>query len=189
VNNFETSEGPGPKTFIRTTILLIALLVIFTSIVPMLLRAFADEPIAALIPLTTTGVGPRDVEETTQAAIQRQYTAAWKNMADALQQNRIDLLDQAFVGAARAQLVNQIEQQKKTGVSDRLIDRGHNASIIFYSPEGTAIQLRDNVDLEQQILDGGKVIHTEHLRQPYLVIFTLVEDRWKVRTLQAVPGA
>jgi hypothetical protein len=187
VNTIETSEGP--KVFIRTTILLIALLLILSSIAPMLLRAFADEPTSANIQLTATGVGPRDVEETTQAAIQRQYTTAWKNMADALKQNRIDFLGATFVGTARDQLANQIEQQKKTGVSTRYVDRGHNASIIFYSPEGTAIQLRDNVDLEQQVLDGDKVIHSEQLRQQYLVIFTLVEDRWKVRTLQAVPGA
>jgi hypothetical protein len=71
----------------------------------------------------------------------------------------------------------------------RYVDRGHQVNVIFYSPEGTALELRDTADIEQQVLDGGKVIHSEQLRQQYLVIFTLIEDKWKVRVMQAVPVA
>jgi hypothetical protein len=62
-------------------------------------------------------------------------------------------------------------------------------NVIFYSPEGTALELRDTADVEQQVMDGDKVIHSEQLRQQYLVIYTLIEDKWKVRIMQAVPGA
>jgi hypothetical protein len=171
------------------TVLLIAALLLLASIAPKMLRARAESPNENAISISTAGAGPREVEETTQEAIQRQYSAAWKNMADALKENRTDLLDQSFVGSVRDQLAREIEQQKKTGVSARLVDRGHQVNVVFYSPEGTALELRDTVDIEQQVLDGSKVIHSEQLRQQYLVIFTLVEDKWKVRIMQAVPGA
>jgi hypothetical protein len=60
--------------------------------------------------------------------------------------------------------------------------------VVFYSPEGTALELRDTAEIEQQTLDGSKVVHSEKIRQQYLVIFTLVEDRWKIRIMQAVPA-
>jgi hypothetical protein len=106
-----------------------------------------------------------------------------------LKENRTDLLDQSFVGSVRDQLAKEIEQQKKAGVSARLVDKGHQVNVVFYSPEGTALELRDTAEIEHQVLDGSKVIHSEQLRQQYLVIFTLVEDKWKVRIMQAVPGA
>jgi hypothetical protein len=174
---------------IRTAVALIAILLLLATIAPKILRAHAENTDEDAINVSVSGAGPREVEETTQKAIQRQYAAAWKNMRAALKDDRLDLLDQSFVGAARDQLAKQIEQQKKTGLSTRYTDRGHQVSVIFYSPEGTALELRDNADIEQQVMDGNKVIHSEQLRQQYLVIFTLVEDKWKVRTMQAVPGA
>ncbi|MCU1308369.1 MAG: hypothetical protein JWN45_3064 [Acidobacteriaceae bacterium] len=180
---------PRSTVSVRTTIVLIAALLLLASFAPKMLRARAESSDENTINISAAGAGPREVEETTQKAIQRQYSAAWKNMAVALKENRTDLLDQSFVGSVRDQLAKEIEQQKKTGISTRYIDRGHQVNVVFYSPEGTALELRDTADIEHQVLDGIKVIHSEQLRQQYLVIFTLVEDKWKVRIMQAVPGA
>jgi hypothetical protein len=176
------------RTSIRITLALLTALLLLSSIAPRMLRARADSD-ESKFQFASSSAGPRELEETTQKAIQRQYAAAWKNMAAALKDNRVDLLDPTFVGSVRDQLAKQIEEQNKTGISTRYLNKGHQVSILFYSPEGTALQLRDTTDIEQQTLDGGKVIHTEQVRQQYLVIFTLVEDKWKVRLLQAVPTA
>ncbi|MCU1285211.1 MAG: hypothetical protein JWO13_1561 [Acidobacteriales bacterium] len=175
------------KSSTRSTVILLAIVIVLASAAPSILRAFADEPGAGTIQISTTGAGPREVEETTQKAIERQYTAAWKNMTAALKDNRADLLDAAFVGSMRDQLARRIEQQKKSGTSTRYADGAHQVNVVFYSPEGTALELRDTTEIEQQTLDGSKVIHSEKVRQQYLVIFTLVEDRWKVRIMQALP--
>jgi hypothetical protein len=175
------------KKSTRSTVILLAIVFVLVCAAPNVLRAFADEPGADTIQISTNAAVPRDVEETTQRAIERQYTAAWKNMAAALKDNRVDLLDATFVGSMRDQLARQIEQQKKAGTSTRYTDGAHQVSVLFYSPEGTALELRDTVEVEQQTLDGSKMIHSEKIRQQYLVVFTLVEDRWKVRMMQAVP--
>src|ERR1700745_185857 len=124
------------ESSIRTGIALIIALLLLVSIAPKILRARAESADENGITFSTSGAGPREVEDTTQKAIQRQYSAAWKNMADALKDNRADLLDQSFVGSVRDQLAKQIEQQKKTGVSTRLMDKGHQVNVAFYSPEG-----------------------------------------------------
>jgi len=58
----------------------------------------------------------------------------------------------------------------------------------FYSPNGDAIQLRDNVQLEIQVFDGTKMIRQEQVGLHYLVIMTPAADRWVVRSLEAVPN-
>jgi hypothetical protein len=147
-------------------------------------RVRAAEADAPGITIQTSAAQPREIEQQTQQAIQRQYSAAWSAMKKALSDNRVDLLDAAFVGAARDEFAQQIEQQNRNKMSTRIADRGHQVNAVFYSPEGTAIQLTDNVDLEKQYLANGKVIHTEQRQQQYVVLMTLVEDRWKVRVLQ-----
>ena len=56
------------------------------------------------VDLSIGDTGPREVEDTTQKAIVRDYAAAWKTMAAALASNRADGLDSSFVGIARDQL-------------------------------------------------------------------------------------
>ena len=177
----------SPISSNRLAYLLLALLFLLTSIPTTILHARAwDEAGDSRFDFTASAVGPRELEDQTQNAIKREYAAAWKNMVEELEQNRSDLVDQNFVGAERDQLRRRIDQQKKNGMSSKLDDRSHKVEFVFYSPEGTAIELRDSVELEQQSLDGGKQVHSETLTQKYIVIFTLVEDRWKVRTLQQV---
>ena len=172
----------------RLTYLLLAILLLLASVPAVILHAHAwDESNTSKFEFATSNPGPRPLEDQTQKAIQREYAAAWKNMAEALEQNREDLLDQNFVGAEHDRLRRQIEQQKKNGMSSKLDDRSHQVDYIFYSPEGTAIELHDTVQLEQQTMDGSKSVHSETVTQKYVVIFTLVGDRWQVRTLQQVP--
>jgi hypothetical protein len=50
------------------------------------------------------------------------------------------------------------------------------------------MQLRDHVQLDVQILDGGKVIYEEPLSADYMVLMTPGADRWLVRQIQALPS-
>jgi hypothetical protein len=152
---------------------------------PILSRAFAaDDDNSIKIQLKISNAQPRDVEETTSKSITREYSTAWKTMEDALANNRPDRIGASFVGTAEDQLRNQIEQQKKNGLSTRIIDHGHKLDVIFYSPEGSAMQLRDTAQLERQYLDGRKVVHSENITQSYMVVMAVAGDRWKVRVLQ-----
>src|SRR5262245_57744224 len=100
--------------------------------------------------LSVANAAPREVEETTQAAIKREYANAWKAMAGALRENRTDELGASFVGAAKTAMEQRIDQQKKTGLSERIVDRGHKLEVLFYSPEGSAMELRDTASIEKQ---------------------------------------
>src|SRR5438128_757177 len=143
----------------RLAYFLLALLFLLSSVPTIILHAKAwDNSDDSRFDFAAANVGPRQLEDQTQNAIEREYAAAWKNMTAALQQNRADLVEQNFTGAQRNQLRRQIEQQKKNGMSSKLDDRSHKVEFAFYSPEGTAIELRDTVELAQQTLDGSKQV-------------------------------
>jgi hypothetical protein len=80
-----------------------------------------------------------------------------------------------------------VKAQKAAGLSRRIIDHGHHVEVIFYSPDGSAMQLRDTAQLEIQYRDGSKVLHSDNLSAQYLVLMTPAENSWKVRVLQEVP--
>ena len=170
---------------IRTLVLLLGVALVISALVPMLARAANNDNIQ--VQLNFSKAAPRQLEDSTQASITRGYANAWKTMTEALADNRTDKLDQIFVGTARDVIADQVAAQQKSNMSVRYIDHGHKLDAIFYAPEGSAMQLRDTAQLEQQILDGGKVIHSEQIAQQYHVLMTVAEDRWKVRVLQAVP--
>jgi hypothetical protein len=153
-----------------------------------LLRAFAASPAkpALDVKLSSDAAQPRQVEDTTENAIVRDYSAAWKSLENSLAQNRDDQLGANFAGSALDQLKSRLESQRKNGLHTRLIDRGHKLEAIFYSPEGSAMQLRDTAQLEIQVLDGGNVIHSEQATLHYIALMTTAEDRWKVRLLEEV---
>ena len=172
-------------TSIRTLILLIAIVLIVSGASPLLSRAFAaNDDDSIKVQLNISNSQPREVEETTSKSITREYSTAWKTLADALQNNRAERIGASFVGAAEDQLRKQISEQKKNGLSMRIVDRGHKLDVIFYSPEGSAMQLRDTAQLERQYLDGLKVVHSETITQNYIVVMAVTGDRWKVRVLQ-----
>ncbi|HUR37207.1 MAG TPA: hypothetical protein VM009_05280 [Terriglobales bacterium] len=145
---------------------------------------YAADP-AASVTIDTTNAKPRQVEELTEKALVREYTAAWQNLSRALKENNAGILQENFVGAAQQTFAKQIEKQKSKNISSTYIDRGHKVDVMFYSPEGSAIQFRDTANLELQVLDGGKVIYSEPVQQQYVGVMTVTGDRWKVRVLQA----
>lgn len=138
--------------------------------------------------LNVGDVGPRDLssEEQTQKAIARDYGRAWKAMNEALSENRPDLLGDVWVGVAKDKLLAQINDQKASGLTTRYIDRGHKLDALFYSAEGSALQLRDTAQVETQILDGGKVVGSDTATVHYVVVMTPTVDHWQVRVLQSV---
>jgi len=159
--------------------------------VALLAPAVADSVRAANLPavsLNVSGAGPREVEETTQRSVARDYAAAWQAMAEALDQNRADLLAANFIGTADDKLSAGIAEQRKTGLHQRIVDKGHTVDVVFYSPEGSAMELHDTARLQLQVLDGNNVIHSEDATVRYVTLLTAAENSWKVRVIEAVPG-
>jgi hypothetical protein len=143
---------------------------------------------APSVSLNIASAGPRQVEDTTERSVARDYAAAWQAMADALDQNRADLLAANFVGTADEKLTAGINDQRKTGLHQHIVDKGHKVDVVFYSPEGSAMELHDTAQLELQVMDGSKVIHSEDATVHYVALLTAAENSWKVRMLEAVPA-
>ena len=96
---------------IRTAVLLLGFALVFSAIVPMLVRVLAAENDSIQVQLNFSKAAPRQLEDSTQTSIPRGYANAWKIMAEALNDNRTDKLDQIFVGAAREVLGEQVAAQ------------------------------------------------------------------------------
>jgi short subunit dehydrogenase-like uncharacterized protein len=137
------------------------------------------------VQLNVDQAAPREVDDTVQQAIARDYSSAWKAMAAALAGNNAASLNDNFVGFAQEKLVHRIEDQQQTGLKTRITDRGHKVEAIFYSTDGAAIELRDTAILDTDILEGNTVIHSEHAQVQFYVVMTGAEDRWKVRVLES----
>jgi hypothetical protein len=142
----------------------------------------------ARVRLSVERVAPRQVEDQTEKAIIRDYSAAWASLGKALEQNRPDQLGDLWTGFARQNLITAIQQQKQSGLRIRYVDNAHNLNAVFYSPEGSALELRDTAQLRRQLLDGDNVVSSEDLTVHYLVVMTPTSDHWQVRILQSVPG-
>ncbi|HWR36472.1 MAG TPA: hypothetical protein VN622_11440 [Clostridia bacterium] len=166
----------------------LALLLAFAlaSLPPWLMAA--DNPAAVKATIDSSRATPRQVEEATEQAVLRDYSRAWQLLAQAMSENRADVLNAAFVGIARDKFTQAVNEQKAEGLSRRYVDRGHKVDVAFYSVEGSAIQLRDTFQLEIQWLDGDKVVHSEQATLHCLALLTPTENSWKVRVLESVPG-
>ena len=151
------------------------------------LRAFASAS-ASNIQLDASACEPRQVEDTTQAAIVRDYGRAWDSFRKGLGNDDATALNNGFIGVAHDKLADQIEAQRKAGLTTRYLDKGHKVQAVFYSPDGSAIELHDTAQVEMEVLDGGSVVRTENLTLHYVALMTTAEDRWKVRVFEAVPG-
>lgn len=147
--------------------------------------ASAAEPPA--VKLDPAGVSPRALEEQTERSLARDYGRAWQTLVQALATADASPLDEYFVGFAREKLEQAVRDQQRTGVRVRYLDRGHQLQALFYSPEGSSIQLRDTAQLEMQVFDGDQLVYIKQLIVPYLVVMTPAEDRWKVRVLESMP--
>ncbi len=146
---------------------------------------YAADP-APSVTMTSTNAQPRQVEDSTEKAIIREYGVAWQNLARALKENNAGVLQESFVGVAQQNFTKQIEQQKAAGITTTYLDRGHKIGVLFYSPEGSAMQFRDTATLELQVLENGKLIHAETVERQYVGLMTVYGDRWRVRVLQAI---
>jgi hypothetical protein len=159
-----------------------------------LLAGFAIPPVHATDPtlpavqLNVENGAGRPVEELTKTAVARDYAKAWRSLSEALEQNRAELIDNDFVGVAEEKFASAVADQAKAGLRTRYIDHGHKLDVLFYSPEGLSIELRDTARLERQVLDGDKVVHSEQVTTHFISLMTPTEVRWKVRLLQEVPG-
>ena len=132
--------------------------------------------------------GPRSVEDLTSQSVPRDYAFAWQNLAQALDENRPDLLDAYFTGFAKTSLEQRIKQQAQAGLHVRYTDHGHKLNVLFYSPNGDVMQVEDDAQLERQILDGSKVIQSQTVHVRYMVLMTPGADRWMVRDLESTPA-
>jgi hypothetical protein len=167
----------------RLIILTLGLAIAFSGALPLLKRIFADtKPIVQLNIASTT---PRAVEDSTQQAIVRDYSAAWQGMGIALANNSIGPLNENFTGYALDKLSERVKEQTQNGLKTRIVDHGHKVDAIFYSPDGSAIELKDTATLETQVLDGDTVIHSDQSQVHYYAVMTGAEDRWKVRVLES----
>src|SRR5205085_10543962 len=96
-------------------------------------------------------VGPRPVEEQTRSGVVRDYLQAWQTMNSAFSENRPELLDAYFLGAAKERLGETIREQRNLGIETLYRDRSHKLQASFYSPEGLSIQLLDDVEYEMEV--------------------------------------
>lgn len=161
------------------------LLLIVCSVFAAIVVLASDEPAVRVEP--TDSVGPRTLEKRTETAAIRDYLESWRSLSGALEQNRADLLDTDFVGAAKEKLTDTIREQAKLGIQTRYRDGAHDLQVVFYSPEGLSIQLLDTVEYDVQLLDHDKIQTTQHVRARYVAVLTPTEVRWKVRVFQAEP--
>ncbi|HEV2990947.1 MAG TPA: hypothetical protein VG759_21085 [Candidatus Angelobacter sp.] len=169
----------------RLLVLSLGVALAISGAVPLLMRTFADSKPG--IEVNFDNAGPREVEDTTQKAIVRDYSSAWQAVATALANNDIAPLRQNFVGFALDQFTQRVKDQQSSGLKTRIIDHGHKVDAIFYSKDGSAMQLRDTASIETQMLEGNTVIHSDQSQIQYYAIMTSTEDRWKLRVLESVP--
>lgn len=131
--------------------------------------------------------GPRQLADQTAKAAVQNYLQAWESMRTALGENRADVLSRDFVGSALEKLTGTVQQQNAAGLRSEYQDRSHDIQIVFYSPEGLSIELTDHVSYDQQLIENGKVVATQHVKARYVAVLTPTEVRWRVRILQASP--
>ncbi len=148
----------------------------------------ADSEGNATVQLNVASMGPREIEDLTRKKILRDYAAAWRTLAVALDQNRAAALGEYFTGFAQAEFGKAIAEQTATGIHRRYTDRGHKLEGVFYSQDGGVMQLRDTAQYDEQVFDGDKLLYSQPVTSTYVVIMTPAADRWMVRLLQATPA-
>jgi len=150
---------------------------------PWLKRILADTKPA--IQINVDNAAPRQVDDSVRQAIVRDYSAAWQSLGSALANNNAGALKDDFIGFALDRLTQRVKDQRQAGLRTRIIDRGHKVEAVFYSTDGSAIELKDIVTLDTEILDGDTVLHSDRAQIQYFAIMTGAEDRWKVRVLES----
>lgn len=151
-----------------------------------------DRPVSAAslprVTLNAESIGPRPIEQRTGETVTRDYAHAWQDLAESVEGNRTDLLNDYFTGTAKERLMQRIMDQRKAGLRTRYVDRGHQVKALFYSPDGGEMQLVDQAQIEVQVFDGAEAIYTATRAQKYLVLMTPGADRWYVRSMESIPN-
>ena len=138
------------------------------------------------VQLNADSITPRPIEDLTGKNVARDYANAWKNLADALNQNQAGVLNAYFTGFAKDGLTSRISDQQKAGIHTRYVDRGHRVKAVFYAADGGEMQLIDQAKLEMEIIAGDKSLYREAGAQTFLVLMTPGADRWFIRSLQPI---
>lgn len=160
-----------------------------TKLIMLLSMIFAGAPAvcAPNVELSATGVGPRQMEPTLQQSIPRDYVKAWQVLSSAVEAGDPTQLDQYWVGVAHDKFQRLIHDEAKTGIKVHYRDISHKLKAAFYPSDGAALLLYDDVQLEMQVQQSNRVIHTQKTSARYLVLMTPAQDRWVVRVLQQIP--
>jgi hypothetical protein len=165
----------------------IALRLVETAVFTIAACALATAQSLPQVHLDADGLAPRPIEVLTATTITRYYALAWSNLASALQSGRAEGLSEEFVGFAKDRLIRRVAGQNKSGVHVRIVDHGHRLKAVFYSSDGTVMQLVDRAQLEVQIFDGDRQLDTQSGPHEYMVLMTPGADRWYVRDLEELP--
>jgi hypothetical protein len=136
--------------------------------------------------LDAEGLSPRPIEELTGTTVARHYAFAWRDLASAMESGQSGEIGEEFTGFAKDRLLRKIAEQNKAGLHFHVVDHGHNLKAIFYSTDGSAMQLFDRAQLEIQTFDGNKLIDTQDAPREYMVLMTPGADRWYIRDLEEV---
>ena len=136
--------------------------------------------------LDAEGLSPRPIEQLTGTSVARYYAQAWGDLAIAMDSGQTGRLGEEFVGFAKDGLTKKIAEQREAGLHVRIVDHGHQLKAVFYSADGTAMQLIDHAQLEIQTFDGSRLLDTDSATREYMVLMTPGADRWYVRDLQEV---
>jgi hypothetical protein len=174
---------PRASALVRVIVFGAGVAIMLSGALPLAKRILADTKPAVHVDFSNAA--PRQVEDTTQQAVLRDYAAAWKGLSTALAQNSLAPLNENFTGFALNKLTQRVKAQQQNGLSTRILDHGHKVEAVFYSPDGSAIELKDTASLETQVLDGGNIIHSDQAQVHYYAVLTGAEDRWKVRLLES----
>ena len=172
---------------VRFAVLVAGIALVASGAAPYLWHAFAADNGPA-VTLKTDGAQPREVEDSTGKAIVRDYATAWKAIENGLGNDDVNALDAGLVGFARDQYAAAIDDQKKTDLKVRYTDKGHQVEAVFYSPDGSAMQLRDTAKLTREVLDGDKVLSHDEITAHYFAIMAVTDDHWKLRSIEEVPN-
>jgi hypothetical protein len=162
-------------------------IVAFTICWPWVPAAAAQE--LPQVHLNAEGLAPRPIEQLTGSSIVRYYALAWQAMGQALESDLSNGVGDAFTGFAKERLVRRVAEQGQAGLHVHIVDHGHQVKALFYSTDGTAMQLVDRAELEIQTFDGSKLISTDNSAHTYMILMTPGADRWYVRDLEEVPAA
>lgn len=136
--------------------------------------------------LDAEGLSPRPIEQLTGTSVARYYAQAWADLAMALDSGQTGRLGEEFVGFAKDRLNKKITEQRDAGLHVRIVDHGHQLKAVFYSADGSAMELIDHAQLEIQTFDGSRLLDTDNAPREYMVLMTPGADRWYVRDLQEV---